>query len=30
MPFAVQVEQADLSIALPTSRAGVWLQGAER
>lgn len=30
VPFAVQVEQADLTIALPTSRAGVWLQGAGR
>lgn len=28
--FAVQVEQADLSVALSTGRAAVWLQGARR
>lgn len=30
VPFAVQVEQADLSITLPAGGAGVWLQGAGR
>ena len=28
--FAVQVEQADLTVALSTSRAAVWLQRARR
>lgn len=28
--LAVQVEQADLSVALSTRRAAVWLQGAKR
>lgn len=30
VPFPVQIQQADLAVALPTSRAAEWLQGATR